>query len=159
MSMRRFLFAAVAAIPFLCACTKEVYVDDIHYQEHYLMTITNKSDVPVVCLTPAKGSLPAPGKDGGLPSVLNEREKKSAVVIPAKSVARITVVEDDSLDILEEYGVDDSVQFYIFDKDVFENTPWEDIVVGELWLAKYSFTAKQLIDAGKSIVYPQTKKI
>lgn len=149
---------AALAVTLLAGCAKEVYIADISYGEHWLMTVTNKSDTPIVCFTPAKANLPAPGKDGGLPAVLSERERKSAIAVPAKSVARVTIVDDGEPDIFEEYGVDDSVQFYLFDKDIFDKTPWEEIVSGNLWLAKYSFTAKQLIDAGKSIVYPQVQK-
>lgn len=158
MKMKRLATLAALAVTLLAGCAKEVYIADICYDEHWLMTITNKSDAPVVCFTPERANLPAPGKDGGLPAVLSERERKSAIAVPAKSVARITIVEDGEPDIFEEYGVDDVVQFYIFDKDIFDNTPWEEIVSGGLWLAKYSFTAKQLIDAGKSIVYPPLQK-
>ena len=105
--MKRLATLAALAVTLLAGCAKEVYIADICYDEHRLMTITNKSDAPVVCFTPERANLPAPGKDGGLPAVLSERERKSAIAVPAKSVARITIVEDGEPDIFEEYGVDD----------------------------------------------------
>lgn len=155
MDMKKYVVAAIAALALICGCDRSasVYPETQRQWYYELMTVTNRTDAPVVLFVAEKSSVPASGEAGGLPATLSQREKDSALTIPAKSTTEIYIEENGSKDILEEYGVEDRVFFYIFDKTVFEGTEWSKIVEESLWLAKYSFTPNELISCGKKITY------
>lgn len=53
----------------------------------------------------------------------------------------------------ESYHKDDKVTFYVFDATVFNNVEWAEIVNRGKCLAKYQYSAREVVERDKSIVY------
>lgn len=51
----------------------------------------------------------------------------------------------------------DTVSFFIFDKDVVDNTPWADVVQNYMVLQRYDFTKADLERIRCQIYYPPTE--
>ena len=122
--------------------------------EQYLMTVANDSDVATVWYFPSHGNVSC--EDAGqLPSSKPACSAESDVCFPLqpRKSLMITISYDGVTHPAQGYHVDDSLPIYVFDKTVFETSTWEQIVNGQLWLKKFTFTVEQLVEADRKVRY------
>lgn len=157
--MKKVVIAIFAALAALSVVSCDVSLNDpkpITPTRKYLLNIENRSDHDVVWYVPAHGAFPCE-LAGALPGVLTETEReKEFHRLAAHSYVDVVITEDSYKSNIETYHPKDRVNFYFFDAKVLDSESWEDIVAGEKWLAKYSYSADDVILMNKKIRYPES---
>lgn len=159
--MKRILLAsAFFALALLVgSCTKDAYYD--YVEEHFLLCIKNLTDSDVLMYVPPRAEAP----------LFEQPLEKPAEIFPlfcrydfytvkAHQSTNLYVTERGTLSSIETYLPEDAVTFYFFDPEVLgpmdemNDEKWAAIIDGEKWLARYTYTAQQVIDMDKVISFP-----
>lgn len=160
MVMKRiFSFAASVAVLFSVAllpsaCSSQIDpVTNPQVTEYYLMTLYNNSSISTVWVFPEHGDVPC-DVAGALPDVQDEEDGATVVcrIAPKRSV-NIVIHDDGNDSAFETYHIDDSLPVYVFAEKDFDSIPWSQLKAEKKWLAKYSFTVEEMIEADQWIEY------
>lgn len=80
---------------------------------------------------------------------------KSIVNVPGKNTANKIYPGDIYAFTMSMFSRNPTVQLFIFDKDVIENTPWDTIVKYNMILKHYQFTESELEKMSWPITYDE----
>lgn len=155
--MRKFYSAIIIALAAFSVASCDISLGEtkpVPEEEKFLLDIENRSDRDIVWYVPAHGAFPCE-LAGELPGVLTDEEKKTEFhSLAAHTYVEVVTTEGDKKSNIETYHAKDKVNFYFFDAKVLESESWEDIVSGSKWLARYSYSADDVILMNKVIRYP-----
>ena len=154
MAMGKHVFTAAALVATVIlsavSCSRGSMDRDYETPNYYLLTLDNQSSTDVVWFVPYHGNV-ACGEAGRLPESLSGTDYCQ---FPTKAHDRFRVnVTGEKGGPFESYHKDDKVSFYVFDAAVFNSLEWSEIVRDEKWLAKFQYTAREVVDKDKKIVY------
>lgn len=147
------IFVSVIAAAFLASsCDRyyDKYYDPSYYEtSNDFMTLRNYSSEATVWFIPAKEN------SGTLPSELSEWQKISIYEIDAHSAMTLKF---DSLDSyvtpVETYAPTDRMVIYVFPKKVWDSHTWAELVSGEMWTGKGSYSVDEMVQLNKIVTYP-----
>jgi len=148
------ILATAVATCLVVACDMD-FIDDAYVStSRYLLSVQNVSDTDVIWFVPDHGDVDCKDVTGELPETLTARLETNFYSAKAKSYNSIYIYDGGVTSTLETYHADDLVTFYFFDAKVFETTDWATIKADKLWLARYTYSAEDVINMNKLIVYP-----
>ena len=143
----------------LSACSKCIDDNDYYYvAEHYLLTISNRTDSTIVWYVPEHGDVDCESVTGELPAELSAKQKNEFSTVAARSHEDIYIIDDGETSNLETYHPEDTVTFYFFGKKTLEKHSWAEIVENRMWLAAYSYSVEDMIKADKLVSFPSSVK-
>lgn len=154
--MKKTIIVAIAALAALFTACEPVRSDGYeYYDQYYVFSIVNNTPDTLVWFVPPHGSVPCEAVTGELPEEMTETlEQYFFVANPLRQTA-FSCNNRPPLSPIEEYHPEDLVTFYFFSPKVLRETPWSEIVENKLWLARYTYSARQVIDMNKLISYPE----
>ncbi len=119
--------------------------------DHYLMTVSNDSNINTIWVIPEKDDGVIPG---GLPLQKPDDLESSTSCFPlaAKSSKDIWV-NDNVTHPTQSYSKDDKVPFYVFKEEVFRNTDWVVILADPSKYTVIRYSVQDLVDAGRKVIY------
>lgn len=150
--MKKYIFSVlffVAAFFTCVSCYRSLDTIVDTPQNYYLLTLDNQSDVDVIWFVPFHKGGSSTAEQ--LPESL-EGTKNCQFETEAHNRLSVRISQSKGSP-FESYKKDDVVPFYVFDAKVFKEESWTGILEGEKWLAKFSYSAKEVIDMDKKIVY------
>lgn len=142
------LAAAVLAVS--CNKYNDGYYDPAYYKtSREFLTLRNFSSEATVWFIPAKENSVT------LPAELTEWQKISVYEIDAKSSYTLTFDSDDSyVTPVETYSTTDKMVIYVFPKKVWDAHTWSELVAGQMWTGKGSYTVDEMVALKKIVTYP-----
>ena len=151
-----YILAAVAVMFAASSCLKQNGSLDYDSMpspspDHYLMTVSNDSNINTIWLIPEKGDKANPG---ALPLQKPDDLESSTSCFPlaAKSSKDIWV-NDNVSHPTQSYSKEDSVTFYVFKEEVFRNTDWAEILADPSKYTVLRYSVQELVDAGRKVKY------
>jgi len=122
--------------------------------DNYVFSIVNNTADTLVWFVPEHGDVACDEVTGDLPVELTPELKNYFFYVGPLRQTAFSVTNQPPFCPLEEYHPNDTVTFYFFSPKTLRENEWSEIVEQKLWLAKYSYTAQQVIDMNKLITYP-----
>jgi len=155
--MKKYLIIALAALALVStACDSDRLDSDsveVVGTRHYLLTFINDSDETVSWFVPEHGNDEDDSIKGALPDTLTSYLKDNFYEVAAHRKSEFYIVDSANKCPLEGYHPDEIVDFYVFSAKTLSSNSWKAIVSRKMWLAKYSYSVQDMIDAGKVIRY------
>lgn len=126
------------------------YYDPAYYEtSNEFITLRNYSSEATVWFIPEKENSEI------LPSELSEWQKISVYEIDAHSAVTLTFDSDDGcVTPVETYAPTDRMVIYVFLKKVWDSHEWAELVSGEMWTGKYSYSVDEMLQLKKIVTYP-----
>lgn len=153
--MRKFpAFLAIVALALsVSGCYRGNYEISRPYDEYYVMTLFNRSDINVAWFVPVHGEVDCDDA-GALPDELGADELNSLIYTAPRQGYPIYLRQSFPTSPLDGYHTDDIVPFYVFDTAVLRDSSWAAIKRDSLWLAKYELSVEAVVKNNYQVCYP-----
>lgn len=154
--MKRLIHIAIimALAAMVAGCDKDAYsfYEGDYAPDRYVLQFVNTTESTVSFFVPSRAV-------GSLPKELDEWYKANFYDVEPHASLVLYSVYDGKESPIETYKRGEKVPFYVFDKKVLEEKTWTEIVDGEMWLAKYEYTATRILEMGKRVTYPEVEPV
>ena len=150
--MKRNILAFVLVSVLAVSC--DWYYDGFDEYRYYdnttqFLTLRNYSSEATVWFIPSKEN------SENLPSELSEWQKISIYDVDSRSSMSLDFDSDDNyVTPVETYSPTDRMVIYVFLKSVWDSHTWAELVNGQLWSAKVSYSVEEIVAQNKTVTYP-----